>query len=52
MIGGGYIPSFEEGVPRRSIKMQRYLSLGVAGEVNRLCSKRLTSPAAPSSKVA
>src|SRR6266850_5139682 len=29
----GYIPSFEEGSPRRSNKMQRYLSLGVAGEV-------------------
>ena len=44
--------SLEGGVGTPIKQMQRYLSLGVAGEVNRCGRKRLTSPAAPVSKVA
>jgi hypothetical protein len=35
-----FLPSFEEGRPRRSNKMQRYLRLGAAGEVKHMSKVR------------
>jgi len=38
------IPSFEEGAPRQSSKMQRYLKIGVAREVRHLLQERFDLP--------
>src|SRR5262244_4144766 len=45
-------PSFEEGSPRRSSQMQRYLKLGAAGEVKQLLQQRSDLPRCALFKVA
>src|SRR5215831_515968 len=45
-------PSFEEGWPRRSSQMQRYLKLGAAGEVKQLLQQRSDLPRSALFKVA
>jgi hypothetical protein len=41
------IPSFEEGPPTPIKQMERYISIGGAGEVRHKRQVCLTSPAAP-----
>src|SRR5262249_22804560 len=45
-------PSLEEGWPRRSSQMQRYLKLGAAGEVKQLLQQRSDLPRCALFKVA
>src|SRR5262249_35236629 len=45
-------PSCEEGWPRRSSEMQRYLKLGAAGEVKQLLQQRSDLPSCAPFKVA
>src|SRR5262249_14407795 len=46
------VNSFEEGWPRRSSQMQRYLKLGAAGEVKQLLQQRSDLPRCAPFKVA